>query len=140
LIYRFGRLNSGKISVSFQAYIPATHSGYFNIMSGFDLGYHWNMDIYFDAGGTGRLQTGDPEVAFSWTEDTWMEVEVIVDLDNDLAELWLAGAMVNSWVYSNSSSGGPSALVLAVNDFFGAAPTDQMYVDDYLVVDINIRT
>ncbi len=139
LIHRFGRLNSGMYSVSWQAYIPAGNSGFFNLMSAFDLGtFHWNMEIYFDVGGTGRHLTGDPDVAFSWTEDTWMEVEVIVDLDNDLAEFWLDGAMVSSWTYTNSSSTGTSDLVLSVNDFFGAAATEQMYVDDYLVVDLTV--
>jgi len=136
LIYRFGKLTSGMYSISMQVYIPAGNSGYFNLMSGFDGGFFWNTEIYFDAGGTGRLQTGEPEVAFSWTEDMWQEVIVIVDLDNDLAEFWLAGAMVGSWPWTSGTSTGTSALQLSVNDFFGGTSTDQMYVDDYTVVDL----
>jgi hypothetical protein len=135
LIYRFGDLTSGMYSISMQVYIPAGNSGYFNLMSGFDGGFFWNTDIFFDAGGTGRVITGEPDVPFSWTEDMWQEVIVIVDLDGDLAEFWLAGAMVSSWPWTSTPSG-TSALQLSVNDFFGGESTDQMYVDDYTVVDL----
>ena len=72
------------------------------------------------------------------TPDTWVLNTVIVDLDNDMAEYWYNGTMIYSWQWTLGASGTPIALALAANDFFGAAATDEMYVDDYQVMDLTI--
>ena len=137
LIHRLGDRTSGKYNISFQIYIPAGKSGYFNTMSRFDQNpQHWAMEVFFDAGGSGTLLTGDPDVAFTWVEDTWQDVAVVVDLDSDLGEFWFAGSMVHSWTWTNSASTGTGPLMLAVNDIFGAAATDEMYFDNYRVQQI----
>ena len=134
LIYRFGDLASGKYTIHFYIYIPAGKSGYFNVMQNFDAGFFWATEIYFDAGGTGRQLTGNPDVPFTWLEDVWQDVNIIIDLDNDLAEFWFAGSMVQAWTYTNASSG-TGTTTLAVNDFFGATANDEMYVDEYTFTD-----
>ncbi|MCH8035092.1 MAG: T9SS type A sorting domain-containing protein [Bacteroidetes bacterium] len=135
LIYRFGDLTSGKYAIEFYIYIPAGKAGYFNVMQNFDAFFFWATEIYFDAGGTGRHLTGNPDVAFTWLEDVWQHVSIIVDLDNDLAEFWFAGSLIQAWVYTNASSGA-GTLELAVNDFFAATAGDEMYFDEYTVIDL----
>jgi hypothetical protein len=117
-------------------YIPTGGSGYFNSMSGFTPNpFQWAHEVYFDAGGAGRL-LADVQVDFTWLEDTWQQAMVVVDLDTDNAEFWFGATapltMVHSWEWTR---GGTVNLQLDVTDFFGAATTEEMYVDDYYFSD-----
>jgi hypothetical protein len=130
-----GDITTGKYNMSFWMYIPAGKSGYFNTLSEFTLPYvsggYWAFECYFNVGGIGALTANHSAHAFTWVEDVWQKVEVIVDLDNDVAEFWIGGNFVYSWPWSQGSSTGTGPLKLDANDFFGAAATDEMYMDDY---------
>ncbi|GAB4290185.1 MAG: hypothetical protein Kow0098_08580 [Ignavibacteriaceae bacterium] len=137
LVKPLGSLTSGKWYISFVVYIPAGKSGYFNTLSGFTPNpFEWAMECYFDAGGAGRLFGGAATpIAFTWLEDTWQQVMIVVDLDTDMAEFWFGTGptlnMIHSWQWTLGASGGGSALQLDANDFFGATADDEMYFDDY---------
>jgi len=145
-VRRHGDLTTGKWYMSFKFYIPAGQSGYFNTMNEFnDPTFVWGMDCYFDVGGTGRVDTtgggggGANNVAFTWLEDQWNQVIVILDLDvtPSVAELWTATnpsnlTMIATWDFTQA---GTKPHQLAVNDFFGADVTDEMYMDDYYFSD-----
>jgi len=134
-----GPKTSGKWFISFVFYIPSGKSGYFNTMNAFAPNPNvWGMDSYFDVGGTGRLDTTGGggatfNVPFTWVQDAWNQVVVIVDLDNSMAEYWIGTEPSNftqiaTWDWTQA---GTKPNELADNDFFGAAATDEMYVDDY---------
>ena len=138
-----GNKTTGKWFMSFAFYIPATKSGYFNTMNVFTRPstFTWGMDSYFDVGGAGRLDTtgggGVPAntVNFTWAVGQWNQVIVIVDLDapNRKAEYWIGTTPANltqvaTW---NFTQNGTKPTQLACNDFFGAAATDEMYIDNY---------
>lgn len=146
LVKPLGTLTSGKWKISFQVYIPNGKAGYFNTLAAFDPPGHvntnWGMECYFDVGGGGRLFGGSATaVTFSYSYDTWQLVEVIVDLDNDLAEFHFDGSLVHSWQWTLGASGGGSPLQVEASDIFGATPNDEMYFDDYqarsIVTDID---
>ena len=138
LVRHHGDLTSGTWYISFQMYIPTGGSGYFNHMSSFGTTNYWSVEVYFDAGGGGRVLTGDPDVLFSWTENTWHFAQVVVDLDADLAQFWLNGVMITSWAWTNGTSTGTGPLVLAVTDIFGAEATDEMYIDNFWFGDVPV--
>ena len=132
---------TGSWGISFQVYIPTGKAGYFNTLSGFRPNpNYWAMECYFDAGGAGRLLTGDPQTDFTWTPDTWQEVEVIVDLDQDLAQFVFNGDVLHQWQWTLGASGGTGPLRLDANDFFGATANDEMYFDDYHFVADTLRS
>jgi hypothetical protein len=142
VVRRHGPLTSGKWYISFLFYIPTGKSGYFNTMNGYDPATNvWGMDSYFDVGGTGRLDTtgaggtGTTNVIFTWVEATWNQVVVVVDLDATppTAEYWLGTSASNftqlaTWDWTQA---GTKPNELHVNDLFGAATTDEMYVDNF---------
>ena len=141
LVRRHGPKTSGKWYISFLFYIPAGHSGYFNTMNGYDPATNvWGMDSYFNVGGTGNIDTtgggsSTTGVAFTWTPDQWNQVVVIVDLNATppKAEYWLGTSQANftqiaTWGWTQN---GTKPAELHVNDLYGAAATDEMYVDDF---------
>ncbi|MFC2119949.1 T9SS type A sorting domain-containing protein, partial [Bacteroidota bacterium] len=139
-IRRHGDKTTGKWYMSFLFYIQATNSGYFNTMNDFDGTFVWGMDCFFDVGGTGRVDTtgggggGTNDVPFTWSVGQWNQAMVVVDLDATppLAEFWTGTddplTLVATWDWTQ---GGTKVHQLAVNDFFGGAATDEMYIDDY---------
>ena len=138
-VHYWGPETSGKWEIDLYNYIPTGATGYFNALSQFEGTQEWGLEVYFNAGGAGSINAGATGTAtFTWTPDTWVLNTVIVDLDNDIAEYWYNGSMIYSWQWTLGASGTPIALSLAANDFFGAAATDEMYVDDYQVMDLTI--
>ncbi len=133
-VHYWGPETAGLWEIGFYNYIPSGKTGYFNTLSQFIGTQEWGLEVYLNAGGAGALNAGGNNAAtFTWTPDTWVLNQVIVDLDNDVAEYWYNGVMIYQWQWTLGASGTPIALSLAANDFFGAAATDEMYVDDYYV-------
>ncbi len=136
LVHAWGPVTSGKYEIDFYNYIPTGKTGYFNQLGQFTAVQEWGLEVYFNAGGAGSINAGGTgSGTFTWTPDTWVLNQVVVDLDNDLAEYWYNGTMLIQWQWTLGSNGVPIALSLEANDFFGAAATDEMYVDDYTVSD-----
>ena len=136
-VHAWGPVTSGKYEIDFYNYVPTGATGYFNQMGQFTATQEWGLEVYFNAGGAGSINAGGTgSGTFTWTPDTWVLNQVIVDLDNDLAEYWYNGSMLIQWTWTAGSNGTPIALSLEANDFFGAAATDEMYVDDYTVIDL----
>jgi hypothetical protein len=137
LVKPLGPKTSGKWYMSMLFYIPTGKAGYFNTLSEFfGTPQVWGMECYFDAGGAGRLLNG-ATVPFTWTENTWHQVVVIVDLDIDQAEFLIGTddplTSVATWQWTR---GGTMPLKLDANDFFGATVNDEMYFDNYYFGDV----
>ncbi len=132
LVKPLGSQTTGTWYMSMMVYIPSGKAGYFNTVAEFyGTPQVWGMECYFDVGGVGRLLDG-ATVNFTWQENTWQQVMLMVDLDGDLAELFIGTTdpltSIASWQWSQ---GGTIPLKLDVNDFFGATANDEMYFDDY---------
>ena len=129
---------SGKYEVDAYIYIPSGHTGYFNTLALFNgSSSEWGLEVYFNAAGAGSINAGGSLTAtFTYPYDTWALSQVVVDLDNDMAEFWFDGTMVYQWQWTLGAAGGGISLQLGGNDFFGAAANDEMYVDDYQVIDL----
>jgi hypothetical protein len=130
LVKKLGSPTTGVWYMSFWIYIPTGKAGYFNTMNGFTPNPNqWGMEVYFDAGGGGRLLNGTT-TTFSWTVNTWQFVQVIVDLNADQAQFWFNGVQVASWQWTRGNPGS-YALRLDAQDIFGATANDEMYFDNY---------
>jgi hypothetical protein len=132
IIKLLGNLTSGKWHISFDVFFPTGKAGYFNILASFyPLIYEWGLEVYFDDGGTGHVNAGGTNVtSFAFSYDTWFSVEVIVNLDLDLAELRVNNTSIYMWQWTLGAGGGCSLMLGAVN-FFGAYPNNEMYIDNF---------
>ncbi|MEO8233062.1 MAG: T9SS type A sorting domain-containing protein [Ignavibacteriota bacterium] len=131
---------TGKYKISFQAYMIAGKAGYFNTLATFAGGSSsWGVEVYFDVNGAGRVLGGSATaVPFTWPVATWFLVENIVDLDANQAQVIINGTLVHTWQWTLGASGTGCPQTLDANDFFGATPNDEMYMDDYTLEDMTV--
>jgi hypothetical protein len=139
-VHSFGPYTTGKWEINFQMYIPTGASGYFNTLSIFaGAASEWGMQAFFNVGGSGTLDAGAQTAAtFTFQNDHWILVQVIVDLDNDQAQFWMSGSMIYQWQWTLGALGQGGSLQLNANDFFGYVATDGTYYDDYQLIDWTI--
>jgi hypothetical protein len=133
LIYKLGDKTAGEFAVNWMYYIPSGNAGYYNFQHYQAPGVEWAIEVYFNADGTGEFVVDGATVNFSFDHDTWLDIDHNIDLDNDLAEMYLDGVMIHSWVWSSLANGGSGANQLGgVNFYAGAQGSDVplYYVDD----------
>jgi hypothetical protein len=138
LVKPMGTQTSGKWDISFMVYVPVGKEGYFNYMAEFfGTPQWWALDVYFEPGGSGRLNAGGQNAAtFTYAYDTWQSVEVIVDLNNDIGEFWFDGDSVHSWQWTLGSVGQGVPLQLDAVNFWGPNANAEMYVDNFVFTDL----
>ncbi|MCB0570890.1 MAG: T9SS type A sorting domain-containing protein [Phaeodactylibacter sp.] len=125
-----GEKTSGHYLLQFQLYIPSGNNAYLNLqheMPTSTAGY-WGFDLYFNDGGEGVLELLGETATFSFPQDTWFKVHLLVDIDNDQARLIVNQYTVDSWAFSSGYTNGgaeyPSGTLSAVNFY----PVDGSYV------------
>lgn len=138
VVKQFGPFTSGKYETKWQLYIPAGKSGYFNTLQLFaGTASSWGMQVFLNANGTGTVDAGGQSTgSFNYTQGSWIPVSVIVDLDMDQAQFYLDGNMVIQWQWTLGALGQGGPLQLNANNFYGYVATDEMYFDDYTVIDL----
>ena len=138
LVKQFGPFTTGKYETKWMLYVPSGASGYFNTLQLFaGASSSWGMQVFLNANGTGTVDAGGQTAAsFNYTQGSWIPVSVIVDLDIDQAQFYLDGNMIIQWQWTLGALGQGGPLQLDANNFYGYVATDQMYFDDYTVIDL----
>ena len=143
LVKPLGNKTTGKWYTSFNFYIPATKSGYFNQLNQYSCPatFQWGMDVFFKVGGTGNIDTtgggsSTSGVAFNWTVGQWNQALVVVDLNTSQAEFWTGAGNLTQIATWDWTHDGADLNQIAANDFFGGAATDEMYIDNYYFSDV----
>lgn len=156
LVKEFDDYTSGHYKISFQFYVETGNVGYFNTLQDFaGASSQWGMQVYFGADntvltpGVGWIDGGGAlSGSFNFSYDTWMLIEVDVDLNQDWAEFFVDGNLVVGWVWSSGAFGTGTLNKLDANDFFaytGATPGTwpcKYFFDDYTLEEIiaNLNT
>jgi len=128
---------SGKWIVTVNMYIPTGFGGYYNIQKYSSPGTEWGTQAYFGDDGNGTVDAGGEGAGvFTFDHDTWINVVTVVDLDNDLAEVWIDGVLIVAWPWSLGTFGDPGAIQLGGLNMYAGAPTGDVatyYFDDVKV-------
>jgi len=95
LVYELGdaAISTGKYLYSHWMYVPTGYSGYFNVQTDPVAGTDWNLDLYFEDGGTGYFGTQSTD-EFVYAQDTWFFIEINYDLDNGYGEVLFDGILM----------------------------------------------
>jgi len=129
-----GDKTEGKYSLSFYVNIPTGFFGYFNILQDFaGASSAWGTQAYFDAGGLGTIDAGGEGAGtFTYAYDTWIPIEVVVDLDEDWAEFYVNDVNIIEWQWSLGTFGTPGLLQLSAANFYAwnVNGTPKAYFDD----------
>ncbi|MEA3477691.1 MAG: hypothetical protein U9R60_05895, partial [Bacteroidota bacterium] len=133
LILKLGDKTTGLWEVNWMMYVPAGLAGYYNFQHYQAPGVEWAFEVYFNADGTALLTADGVDVNFTYTQDSWITVEHIIDLDSDWAETYIEGTLIHEWQWSTVAAGGAGANQLGGVDFFAGAQGSD--VPDYFVDD-----
>jgi len=139
LLFLCGNRTSGKYQIDFKYYILSGFGGYFNLQHFEVPGTEWAMEVYFGAAETGYLTVGGTDYGFDFNADEWLEISNIVDLDNDLAQLYINGVLIHEWPFHNQASGEAGTLQLGAVNIYAGAPgteTPHYYFDDVVYIEL----
>jgi subtilisin family serine protease len=143
LIHEFSQLTSGSWTITAKQYIPSTFTGqsYFifeNVYSDTDMSViSWSMQVVFD-GATNQLgnESGaaSPFTA-SLVKGRWVDLKLVVDLDNDVQTFWYDGVQMYSGSWTNQFPGQdvPGSRAIGSIDLF-ANGASAVYYDDIKIV------
>lgn len=135
MLLRLGDRTEGNYSLSWDYYIPEGASGYFNVQKMQDNpGGEFGIQVEFFADGSGTLDAGASDVfTFDFPHDTWFNVLLEYDLDNNIAHLTINGTPIFSWPANWQAFDREGLLQLGAVNFFGNTNVTQ-YIDNVLFI------
>lgn len=138
-VFPFGNYTTGHYTIAFNYYVPSSGNGaYFNVQH--VLLQQWAFECYFYNTGSGSLSVNNTTYQFTYSCDTWFPVLVDIDMDNDIISLTINNALVQTWVFSSTTSD-PGVNQLAGINFYAGSPISNQpgtyYVDDFVVTELN---
>ena len=143
LVFKMGDRKTGKYQFNFKIYVPSNFGGYYNIQHYEEPGLEWAYNVFFGSAtgdNNGYLENGSPApVSFTYMHDSWVLVENIFDLNNDTAQLYIGGTLVDEWKFSNESDAEGGKLQLGGADLWAGAPDDDVplyYFDDVEFIEL----
>ena len=122
LVLLFGDSTSGIYELTMKLYMPSDSCTYFNVLHSFSGGTStWAADFYGLRDSTFHLQIqGNDTATAAFNPNTWHNYKLEVNMNTDVAKLFLNGSLVFEWpwtITSGDTSMGPMQLGAA--DFYG---------------------
>ncbi|MCF8236109.1 MAG: T9SS type A sorting domain-containing protein [Bacteroidales bacterium] len=134
LIGPFGNKTSGQYEVNFWVYVPTDYAGYYNFQHYETPGVEWAMEVYFTEGDQGYLDVGGERYFFDYSHDEWVYVRNVINIDEDLGQLYINDGMVHEWPWHYTTTSTDGINQLGGIDVFAGAPqgeTPLYYFDDF---------
>jgi hypothetical protein len=134
VVLKLGNKTSGKFIVEWMMLISDGFGGYYNIQHFEAPGVEFAVEVYFKADGTGYMHAGGQNTAtFTYPTNDWFLVNNVIDVDNDVAQIYFNEELIYEWQFSLQSDGTAGTLQLGGIDFYAGADgteTPQYYFDD----------
>ena len=141
LVLIMDNYTEGCYSMDLNMYIPAGYCGYYNLQKTNIPGTEWGFQIMFDVTGIASIDGGAAAACvFPFDFDTWMNYEIIVDLDNDLCEFLYDGTLMHSYQWTLGTFGTPGLLQLGGMNMYAWASAGNnplYYFDDVTFQHVN---
>lgn len=139
LVHVIPNLTEGTCTIGFDIYIPSGSDACFNALQQFEgNGVVWGLNAYFgfENAGKGRLVCGEANPkSFDFNYSQWMAVKIVIDLDNDWAELFIDDALIHGWTWSTSANGSTVLNQLGGCNFYawpdGVYGNPMYFIDNY---------
>lgn len=153
-----GDYATGRYEIEYDVYVPNGKNGYYNILHNFSGGSStWAMQGYLHmtddgtnsvhAAGHGTIHAAGNGVAdLACIYDAWMHFHFIIDIDNDLAELFCKTdaeeVKICEWVWSKNSyddNDVPERTLGAMN-FYPPKSNSEFYLDNFTLTKVSGET
>ena len=126
-------------------YIPTGSTGYLNLQGTVPIGGgEWIIgNVNFNIDGTGDVSDGpNGAVAFTFPNDEWFEFQLNVDISAGMSlatmEMKVAGQDVIPALSAFTDSAGTVPTSLGGINYYSAAGTNPLYIDDIVFSDTNV--
>lgn len=97
ILLLLGDKTEGAYILQWEMFVPLGSRAYYNIQHSEDPGDEWANQIDFGPDGVAVLDAGASAAAtFGYTQDDWIQVKYIIDLDNDVTNLFVEGKFIYS--------------------------------------------
>ncbi len=131
--FNLGNQTVGTWRIGFYVYIPSGNGGYWNIQKTQTPGQEWAMQVFMQNDGSGSVDAGGVNAAtFAYEQDAWVECALVVNLDANVANLYIDEEWVFQWPWTWTATSAMNSLssIGAINFYPEAVPNPLMYVDD----------
>jgi hypothetical protein len=141
IVLDFADRTTGRYQLSFDIFIVTGKGGYFNILNDFNgTNSTWAFQTFFNLNGTGSVDANKQNAAsYTFNHNKWINVNVIIDVDDDFASFYLDGKEIISWIPSRGARGGDSMKKLDGLCFYGYTDNDY-FVDDVKFIEQDIES
>lgn len=121
-LLQLGNKTTGRYSLSWKYYVPAGKATYFNIQGNSLVpGQTFANEVYFRVTGVVDNISPTPAASGTFPFDQWFPIKIIVDLDNDIAKLYVNNTLLRAWAYTTN---------FGAIDFYAADATYLAYIDE----------
>jgi hypothetical protein len=126
-LLRLGNRSTGRYSLKWNMFVPKGKNAYYNLQHlqnpavAAQTSDNWTLDVYFRADGTDSIANPQPYVIETFPMATWFSVEHVIDLDKNIAYLYIDGVLRRAWNYTKN---------LGSVDFYASDPDSEYYVDE----------
>jgi Leucine-rich repeat (LRR) protein len=100
MVYYFGNRASGAWKLTYYVYIPTGNSAYASIQKSETSGTESGGSVQFNSDGTGYYYINSTLTSFSYTQDSWVEVTQVFNLDDDYTEFFINGTSITNHPFS----------------------------------------
>jgi len=136
LVLDMGDKTTGRYQIEFYIYVNQGKVAYLNLLQDFNgANSEWGMQTFFNADGTGTIDAGTGGAgSFSFNFDEWIYVNMIIDVDDDFATIYIGNEEVVSWQWSKGSFGDGTVHKLDALNVYGWSDDNgvgsDFYIDD----------
>lgn len=131
-----GGFTSNAYELSFDLYLPLGRS------AGYTLYHDASMcsnpttafQLQFGINGIGTVNHGGDSSSFNFSQNEWLQVSHLIDLDRDLVEFFINDVKILDWTFSETIStinGNTTLHTIVFNDSVNSIDQTHYFIDDY---------
>lgn len=139
VILNMNDLTTGRYRVEFYMYVPAGHTGYYNILQDFNVSESkWGFQLSLN-NDTAKIDANGNQYTHLYTPDSWVKIQHYIDLDNDWIDFYMNDELVISYQWSKGIYGVGGVNKLDAINFYSQTVNSQTglyYIDDIVIEEV----
>jgi len=139
LVYQLGDNISGRYQLTFYLNVKSENIAYFSLLQEFtSSNINKGLEVFFNVDSTANIMANGKITIVEYPVNTWLKINVIIDLDDDFATLFIDGKEITNFFWSKGSDGRQDIQKLKALNFYGKKG-DYPVVSHYYVDDIEFK-